>query len=328
MNADVENLRLDEVAELPSAVSELEYGTSSGITNVSPPLPLDSAAIAATSLSLDSTASPIRNVPVKRTFSLVSRIMNEIKGFGRLSHEGIMGAGIARDSDSAFKAACRAIVFSVYFEWTILLVIFLNTITMMVKGPDPPGAPSSFASSLASNSSLDALDIVDLCVTIVFTLEALFKIWLQGIDQYLSDNYCRFDLASVCQSSIFARRIDTCTKSMIITDFPQVSLSWVSVVLDTVAPSSTSGLNLSAIRSLRAVRPLRAVRFFPNFRFIVEAAYRRSVCVFVHCCHSPHGVRGLRSAMIFGHHEHLPHDATCIHILCAVFFLWVPRPCF
>jgi hypothetical protein len=56
---------------------------------------------------------------------------------------------------------------------------------------------------------------------------------------------------------------------------PQVTLSWVSVLLDTAAPSSTSGLNLSAIRALRAVRPLRAVRFFPNFRFIVEAAYRR-----------------------------------------------------
>ncbi len=108
-----------------------------------------------------------------------------------------MGAGLARDSDSSFKATCRAIVFSVTFEWTILLVIFLNTITMMVKGPDPPGAASSFASSLASGSSLDTLDVIDLCVTIVFTLEAMFKIWLQGIGDYLSDNYCRFDLASV-----------------------------------------------------------------------------------------------------------------------------------
>ncbi len=55
----------------------------------------------------------------------------------------------------------------------------------------------------------------------------------------------------------------------------QVILSWISVALDTLAPSYTSGINLSAIRALRAVRPLRALRFFPNFRFIVEAAYRR-----------------------------------------------------
>ena len=68
---------------------------------------------------------------------------------------------------------------------------------MMVKGPDPPGTPSSFASSFAGHSTLGALDVIDLCVTIVFTLEAIFKIWLQGVGQYLSDNYSRFDLASV-----------------------------------------------------------------------------------------------------------------------------------
>jgi hypothetical protein len=265
--------------QLPSAVSEHTAGITSSNNGGAPPPLMNAAGHAALALNLDMSqrAPPVRSVPVKRTFTLGARIMTEIKGIGRLSQEGIMGAGLARDSDSAFKGACRAIVFSVVFEWTILLVIFLNTITMMVKGPDPPGSPSSFASSLASGSGLDALDIVDLCVTLVFTLEAIFKIWLQGFSQYLSDNYCRFDLASVRFLPILYPKAHECmnTRHHSLPMLPQVTLSWVSVLLDAAAPSSTSGLNLSAIRSLRAVRPLRAVRFFPNFRFIVEAAYRR-----------------------------------------------------
>lgn len=200
MSSGVGDPRPDDAAQLPSAVSEHTAEINSSNIGAAPPSLMNAAGHAALALNLDVThqASPVRNVPVKRTSTVASRIMTEIKGISRLSQEGVMGAGLARDSDSAFKGACRAIVFSVVFEWSILLVIFLNTITMMVKGPDPPGSPSSFASSLASGSGLDALDIVDLCVTIVFTLEAIFKIWLQGFGQYLSDNYCRFDLASVC----------------------------------------------------------------------------------------------------------------------------------
>jgi hypothetical protein len=193
----------DEAIELPSAVSDhaidLDSGGGGGIDAARIPAQVASGPNYHDSHLRDALAegggSPSQKQMMKRSLSL--RIVSELKNLGRLSNQGIMGAGLARDTDSSLKGTCRAILFSVYFEWIILLVIFLNTIAMMVKGPDPPGTPSSFASSFAGYSTLGALDIIDLCVTIVFTLEAIFKIWLQGIGQYLSDNYSRFDLASV-----------------------------------------------------------------------------------------------------------------------------------
>jgi hypothetical protein len=191
------------VLELPSAVSDRSVDLGSAV----------GGGVDATRIPAQFTASPndadthlnddpaeaghSSSQPQTMKRSLSFRFVSEIKNLGRLSNEGIMGAGLARNTDSTLKGICRAILFSVYFEWTILLVIFLNTITMMVKGPDPLGTPSSFAASFAGNSSLGALDVIDLFVTIVFTLEAIFKIWLQGLGEYLSDNYSRFDLASV-----------------------------------------------------------------------------------------------------------------------------------
>jgi len=193
----------DEAIELPSAVSDhtidLDSGGGGGVDAARVPAQVTSGSNDRdTHLRValaEGGDSSSQQQTMKRSLSF--RIVSEIKNLGRLSNEGIMGAGLARDTDSALKGTCRAILFSVYFEWIILLVIFLNTITMMVKGPDPPGTPSSFASSFAGHSTLGALDVIDLCVTIVFTLEAIFKIWLQGVGQYLSDNYSRFDLASV-----------------------------------------------------------------------------------------------------------------------------------
>jgi hypothetical protein len=193
----------DEAIDLPSAVLDhtidLDGGGSGGIDAARIPADVASGPNDRDTHLRDALAeggdSPSQKQMMKRSLSF--RIVSEIKNLGRLSNQGIMGAGLARDTDSTLKGTCRAILFSVYFEWIILLVIFLNTITMMVKGPDPPGTPSSFASSFAGHSTLGALDIIDLFVTIVFTLEAVFKIWLQGLGQYLSDNYSRFDLASV-----------------------------------------------------------------------------------------------------------------------------------
>jgi hypothetical protein len=122
--------------------------------------------------------------------------MSDIKSLARLSHEGVMGAGLARESDGSWKAKCRAVVFSVYFEHIILLIIFVNTVSMMVKGPQKPGEIG-----IASNTNFSVLDFIDICVTVVFTLEALLKIWLGGIANYLADNYSRFDFASVCALS-------------------------------------------------------------------------------------------------------------------------------
>lgn len=167
-----------------------------------------------------------------------------MKSLGGMSHAGSMGGGMARASDSKFKAKCRSAVFSNYFDRFILLIILLNCIQMALKGPDLPGETSSFTST-----SLDSLDIIDMTVSVIFTIEALLKMWLD-LPHYMSDPWSRLDLASV-------------------------TMSWLSVVLDAVAPTSNSGLNLSAIRSLRAVRPLRSLRYFDRLRFIVEAAIRR-----------------------------------------------------
>lgn len=185
---------------LPSAIPEHMADTSVGISNTAAPpaagapdprhtaIPLKLPAVASTSSTATNT------VHIK---AFIRRIMVDVKNLGRLSHEGVMGAGLARETDGAVKATCRAIVFSVVFEYSILLIILLNMICMMVKGPDPPGQPSSFASSIAEKSDIDALDMVDLIVTVVFTVEAILKIWLQGFSDYLSDNYSRFDFVSV-----------------------------------------------------------------------------------------------------------------------------------
>jgi hypothetical protein len=191
----------NDATELPSAVPDYALvtgaGSSGGMDYAAPSAPAYRDTVIP--LKNISAGLPSKNasfrVPKNRTF--LRRVMSDIKRQGRLSHEGVMGAGLARDTDNAVKSVCRAAVFSVYFEWCILLVILLNTVTMMIKGPDPPGQPSSFASGLAGQSEIDALDIIDLVVTVVFTLEAIFKIWLQGISDYLSDNYSRFDLVSV-----------------------------------------------------------------------------------------------------------------------------------
>ncbi len=191
---------VNDQVDLPSAIPDRVADTSVGISNnAAPPATVipdpRHTAIPLKLHVLASTSSPATNAVHIKVF--IRRIMVDIKNLGRLSHEGIMGAGLARETDGALKATCRAIVFSVVFEYIILLIIFLNMIAMMVKGPDPPGQPSSFASSLADKSGIDALDIVDLSVTVVFTVEAMFKIWLQGFLDYLSDNYSRFDFASV-----------------------------------------------------------------------------------------------------------------------------------
>ncbi len=92
-----------------------------------------------------------------RRFSL--GIADSIKHLGGMSHAGSMGAGVARASDSKFKSACRAAVFSNYFDRFVLLIILLNCIQMALKGPDPPGHTSSFTSS---SGGVDALDIIDM----------------------------------------------------------------------------------------------------------------------------------------------------------------------
>lgn len=186
--------------DLPSAIPDRVTDTSVGISSTAAPPAtgnpgLRHAAIPLKLHVLASPSSPATNAVYIKAF--IRRIMVDIKNLGRLSHEGIMGAGLARETDGALKATCRAIIFSVVFEYMILLIIFLNMMAMMVKGPDPPGQPSSFASSFADKSGIDALDVVDLSVTVVFTVEAMFKIWLQGFPDYLSDNYSRFDFASV-----------------------------------------------------------------------------------------------------------------------------------
>ena len=70
-----------------------------------------------------------------RRFSL--GIVDSIKHLGGMSHAGSMGAGVARASDSKFKSACRAAVFSNYFDRFVLLIILLNCIQMALKGPSP-----------------------------------------------------------------------------------------------------------------------------------------------------------------------------------------------
>jgi hypothetical protein len=193
--------------ELPASIPEHVLGNSALDSAASPERIISDSRHTAVPVGLLSlklaeaeNGAPVsKNVAQKKGF--LRRSLSDVRRLSVLSHEGLMGAGLARDSDSSFKRFCRAAVFSVIFEWSILLVIFLNTITMMVKGPDPPGIPSSFASSLAGKSDMDNLDIIDLAVTVVFTLEAILKTWLQGISGYLSDNYSRFDIVSVSTRS-------------------------------------------------------------------------------------------------------------------------------
>ncbi len=116
---------------LPSAIPEHMAVTSVGISNTA-------AAPAAGAPDPRHTAIPLKLPAVASASStatntvhikaFIRRIMVDVKNLGRLSHEGVMGAGLAKETDGAVKATCRAIVFSVVFEYSILLIILLNMI--------------------------------------------------------------------------------------------------------------------------------------------------------------------------------------------------------
>ncbi len=83
--------------------------------------------------------------------------------------------------ENEFRKICYKIVSNKIFEVTVLIVIVINLITMTIEYE---GSPRSY---------LNILDIISLFCTIVFILEAIFKITAYQFEEYFNDLWNRFD---------------------------------------------------------------------------------------------------------------------------------------
>ena len=134
---------------------------------------------------------------------------------------------------AAFRAA-KPIIESEDFELLIIVIIFVNCISLALFRPTEP--PSS-----EWNSTLDTLE---LCLNGIFTLEFLLRCMYIGVREYFRDRWSQFDFLLV--------------------------LAGYSGFLSTGGgEGENTGGGLRALRAMRALRPLRTITRFESLRSVV-----------------------------------------------------------
>lgn len=129
-------------------------------------------------------------------------------------------------SSNCIRSRVGAIVLSAPFSWFITTIIFISCIVLMFESPlSPPPV-------------LESTHVIDIIITVIFTLECLMKIMAFGFAHnpgaYLRDNWN-------------------------ILDFILVILGIVGIFLHTISA-------FKGFRALRALRPLRLVRRIESLR--------------------------------------------------------------
>jgi len=85
-----------------------------------------------------------------------------------------------------FRNKCYKVMVSVFVERFILAAILINTATMAMQSP------------LASTSMLESLSSIDMSMSILFTTEAVARIYaMDGLEPYLSDAWNKLDFTIV-----------------------------------------------------------------------------------------------------------------------------------
>lgn len=127
----------------------------------------------------------------------------------------------------------KPIVESEDFELLIILIIFVNCISLALFNPTEP--PDS-----EWNSTLDTLE---LSLNVIFTVELLLRCMYLGAGNYISNPWNKFDFALV--------------------------LAGYSGLMAPSGSEENTGGGLRALRALRALRPLRTITRFESLRSVV-----------------------------------------------------------
>lgn len=174
---------------------------------------------------------------------------DDAHGGGALTITAINGAEEARPRPvrrgtcgglcGALRRRLRALVESSGFEWLVLILILLSSVSLALDDPrQPPESPRQ-----------RVLFICDFVFCCLFTGEAMAKIAAFGLlapkHGYLASNWNRLDLAVVL-------------------------ISWASLA---TALTGARSQELAAFRGLRALRPLRLVHHVPAMRVVVTSIF-------------------------------------------------------
>eukprot|EP01052_Picozoa_sp_SAG31_P005011 SAG31_NODE_214_length_20084_cov_2.644684_15_plen_1882_part_00 len=142
--------------------------------------------------------------------------------------------------ESRLRIVLKRVLDSRAFEVFILLNIAVISVTLVMESP----------SKQPADEVKQMIDIVDLMVSIVFTIEALMRIvcvgFVKGPGTYLRSGWNVFD-------------------------FVIVVAIWLSEIAD------NEGSFIGGARALRALRPLHSLRFFTGVRWIMLALFESRV---------------------------------------------------
>jgi hypothetical protein len=95
-----------------------------------------------------------------------------------------------KEYDSRVRNWCASIEASPYFEFFILICIICNTITLAVHYYNIP------------EETIQVLTYFNYAFAAIFTLEAVFKLYALGVQDYFADGWNRFDLFIVVGTGI------------------------------------------------------------------------------------------------------------------------------
>ena len=127
---------------------------------------------------------------------------------------------------------CRALSYHTGFQNFVVGLIVLNTIAMM------------FESYPMDPKLEERLDDLNVYLTIAFACEMLLKLGADGIEEYVSDAFNRFD------------------GLVVIVSVADLIVSYLHIDL---------GLNASVLRAFRLLRVFRLVRSWKNLRMVLQA---------------------------------------------------------
>ncbi|XP_056264693.1 voltage-dependent T-type calcium channel subunit alpha-1I-like [Pseudoliparis swirei] len=163
----------------------------------------------------------------------------------------------ALSPQNRFRIFCQSVIATQMFNYTVLLFILLNCVTIALERPGIH--PGSVEQLLLNTSSY--------VFSVVFLVEMIFKVLALGL-VFGSESYCRSNWNKV--------------------DGSLVVLSLVHILVSLVSPGPDKMLVVvKVLRLLRTFRPLRVVKRAPKLKLAVQAlilAIRPIGNIFLICC--------------------------------------------
>lgn len=136
-----------------------------------------------------------------------------------------------------FRRLIAKITVHSYFEWFIITAILFSSITLAIDNPfDDPN--SQFQ---------QALDVIDIVMTVIFTLEIVFKVITYG--------------------AVFNGSTSFIFSFWNLLDLTVVAISWVILIVGSSGSGGTAALQkVKVLRTLRVLRPLRLISRNEGFK--------------------------------------------------------------